>query len=325
MLRRSLAILASNLPSRLPGIFGSPYARFMAFIVRPRSSNPYLRPLANLKPKLVFATNANPMLCETAKALAIPVIEVLHARGYGRVYESWETRPSSKLPNGVTAYDRTSAEVFSKFVPVLQIPNYRYLSEKDLAKQWESTPQGSEYFQRVKQFPHVVTFTATWSEYIWGPEFMDGGIPTGLLRLVETRSDIFLQVRLHPVMLFRPSFRKRAEHLKQRLRGNCRIDFDIASTAPIYSILGLSTIHLTYESLTVYEAADDGLSSYYLRSDLEKEDWALDLIRTGVVKPLSPTKAHLEAAIEGVTPRRSTSAVGREFDLKDVLEWAQQL
>lgn len=322
--RRGFSILASILPRRLPGPFFDPYNRFMAFVMRPRRPNPYLNPLATLKPKLVLATNANPLLCETAKALDIPVIEVLHARGYGRVYEAWETRPASKLPNGVIAYDSLSAKAFSKFVPVLQVPNYRYLWEKELAREWELTPEGRKYVQRVSQFPYVVTFTSNWGENRWGPEFIDGGIPTDLLRLVEEREDLFLQVRLHPVLRLRPSFRKRAKQLGQKLGGHSRIDFETASAAPIYSILRLSTVHLTYNSLSVYEATDDGLSSYCVQPELE-EQWALDLIRTGIVKPLSPTRAQLEAAIENRTSRNSSSTDSGDFDLEQVLEWGQQL
>lgn len=324
VVHRGFAILASHLPRRLPGIFDGPYNRFMAFVMRPRRPNPYLNPLATLKPKLVFATNANPLLCETAKALEIPVIEVLHARGYSQVYKSWETRPSSKLPNGVLAYDSASAEAFMKFVPVLQVPNYRYRWEKELAREWELTREGNEYVQRVSRFPHVVTFTSNWGEKRWGPEFIDGGIPTDLLRLVETREDFFLQVRLHPVLRLRPSFSKRAERLMQQLEGHPRINFATASAAPIYSILGLSTVHLTYNSLSVYEAADDGLSSYYLQPDLEGE-WARDLIRTGMLNPLGATRADLEEAIETITSRRPSYAAVQEFNLNRVLEWAQQL
>lgn len=323
--RRGLAVATSHLPERIPGPLANLYARFTAFIVRTSMSNPYLPPLAKLKPKVVFATNANPLLCETAKALEIPVIEVLHARGYSRVYKAWETRPSSQLPDGVISYDGPSTEVFSKFAPVLQVPNYRYPSEKALARQWERSPEGSQYLELVSQFPHVVTFTSTWSENHWGPAFIDGGIPTDLLRLVETREDIFLQVRLHPVMRFRSTFSKRAEQLERKLEGHPRINFDIASTAPIYSILGVSTVHITYESLAVYEAADDGLSSYYLRADLGERGWARDLVQKGVVKPMAPTLAHLEAAIEKVTPRSPINPVRRGFDLNQVLEWARQL
>lgn len=324
-LRRGLAVATSNLPERMLGPLANPYARFTAFIVRTSMLSPYLPPLAKLKPKVVFATNANPLLCETAKALEIPVIEVLHARGYSRVYKAWETRPSSQLPNGVISYDEPSTEVFSKFVPVLQVPNYRYPSEKALARQWELSPEGSQYLELASQFPHVVTFTSTWSENHWGPEFTDGGIPIDLLRLVQTREDIFLQVRLHPVMRFRSSFSKRAEQLERKLEGHPRINFDTASTAPIYSILGISTVHITYESLAVYEAADDGLPSYYLRTDLAELGWASDLVQKGIAKPLAPTRTHIEAAIDKTTRRSPTNPVTSELDLNHVLEWARQL
>lgn len=293
----------------------------------PSLLNPYLPPLVKLKPKVVFATNANPLLCETAKALDIPVIEVLHARGYSRVYKAWETRPSSQLPNGVISYDEQSTEVFSKFVPVLQVPNYRYPSEKDMARQWELSPEGSQYLELVSQFPHVVTFTSTWGENHWGREFIDGGIPIDLLRLVEAREDLFLQVRLHPVLRMKPSFSKHAEQLERKLEGHRhpRINFDTASTAPIYSILGISTVHITYESLAVYEAADDGLPSYYLRTDLAELGWASDLVQKGIAKPLAPTRTHIEAAIVKITRRSPTNPVTSELDLNHVLEWVRRL
>lgn len=326
LVSRGLAELISKRPpEQTPRIFRHIYSKLMALLIRSEIANPYRKPLVKLKPNLVFATNANPLLCETSGSLGIPVVEVLHARGNSGFYKTWRSKSASQVPDGVIAYDDASAEAFRKVLPVLQLPNYRYSEEKALSRRWELSNEGSKYLESAAAFPHVIAFTATYGPHQWGPDFIDGGIPIELLRLVDAREDTFLQVRLHPVMRFRQSYFERLAQLKQTLRCFSRVNFETASKAPLYSILGISTVHLTFESLAVYEAADDGLSSYFLRPDLGLMGWAPDLIRKGIVKPLDPTKAHLEAAIENAPPRTPPDPPTGEFDLGHVMEWARQL
>lgn len=324
ILRRALAKAPRGSQVLLLRLLSDFNARLMTILGKIFGTNPYRRLLVKTKPQLVFAANAPPLLCEAAKSLRIPVAEVLHARGYSRVYKSWDSRQHTQLPDGIISYHAASTEVFSKFLPVLQVPNYRFPFEEKLAKKWELSPEGRHYLERLTQFPHVVAFTTTWSEDPVSSEFLDGGIPAELLNLVMSREDIFLQIRLHPVLRFRRSFRKRTKKLIQELNCCSRIDFQTSSSAPIHSIFRASTIHMTYQSLAAFEAADVGLSTYFLRIKGGRK-WPPELLEQGLMRPLGASRSELEFAIEKAVPRNPINPQGAVFDIGQTLSWASRL
>lgn len=272
-----------------------------------------------LNPKLLLVIDADPLICSVAGKHQIPVLEVLHARGYGDVYEGWKKRSFSQLPDGVVAYDDLSAKVFERLLPVLRVPNFRLPFELEVARQFLKVSP-PPFAPIAKQFRHVILFTASYK-----PEdpSWSGGLPAELVELAQENSDLFLLVRLHPVMQVRPEYEKAREALNEEIRDLPNSDTVWASTAPLYAVLEVSTIHFTYDSMSAYEAADVGLLSYaHGISGSANEEHMLDLRSLGFVTRIQQNKPAFEAALKYTTSQKLQLEHTERVDLNKLLDFA---
>lgn len=285
----------------------------------PYKAAAYTKLLQNLQPKIIFAFNADAVICQVAGHLRIPVLEVLHARGYTDVYEEWKSRKISELPDGVIAYDDLSAESFGRLLPTLKVPNFRLPFELEMARQFMSVspPPFSENAVRNR---HVILFTASYSHQ--DPSW-PGGLPLELVELARENSDVFLLVRLHPVMRSERKFgsaRKALESLLQNLP-NC--DLDWASKAPLYAVLDVSTIHFTYDSMSAYEAADVGILTFAqgISGSTNKEHMRA-LRKLGYVIEIPRNKSGFEAALKHTFSQDSRPRQVDEVNVSEIVGFA---
>ena len=273
-----------------------------------------------LRPKVILVIDADPIICSVAARLRIPVLEVLHARGYGEVYEGWRDREASELPDGVIAYDDLSTETFGRLLPTLRVPNFRLQFELEMARHFlqVSPPPFSEV---PFQYRHVILFTASYNTQ--DPSW-PGGLPSELVKLARENSAVFLLVRLHPVMRVGPQYRKARATLERELRGLPNCDLEWASTAPLYAVLHISTIHFTYDSMSAYEAADVGLPTYAINEG-EAIVWPKmqDLRDRGLLIYTTTDLKTFEGILSQFPKKMAPRPLGEEISIRQIIDFAE--
>lgn len=288
--------------------------------------------LATYSPKLVIALNAPAGLCEAGKKKNIPVLELLHARGYLAPYSGWPQRDRGSLPDGVISTDDLSTKGFESLLPTLQIPNYRVTWNRV-----EPSYRSAHELRVISRFDDqirasgrkVLVYTVP---YGLSPELFghhsDNWIPPELLELAERSDDYLLLVRIHPVLLHAPQrrFRKSRRALIRELRTRRNCEWQISSSLPIYEVFSRSHIHITFNSFSVYEAADLGISSLVLDKDWGPESERLgDLREEGYLFKVQEGES-LEYAIckmpEYLKPRARAEGIP---SARQILDFAEQL
>jgi hypothetical protein len=280
--------------------------------------------LQRLHPKLILAIDSNPDLCRAALGLGIPILEVLHARGYGDIHESWKHRSTFGLPDGVLAYDRMSAESFGRFLPTLKVPNFRLSFELEMARQFlhVSPPP---FYENASRYSHVILFTASYDPQ--NPSW-PGGLPSEVIKLIRRNKDIFLLVRMHPVMRTGTKYARARRALQEVALGipNCNLEW--ASAAPLYAVLGVSTIHLTYDSMSSYEAADVGLISYAIgmwesiHENFTYDNHMQDLRDRGLVVMVEDNEKGLKSILSEKRSTNMPAEPEQEIDLNSIVQFA---
>lgn len=282
----------------------------------------YVRLFRTLEPKFIFALNSTPEMCLAARRLRIPIVEVLHSRGHGYIPKVWQTRSNSDYPDGIIAYNGLSTEVFKQLLPVLQVPNFRIEFEQSLARRFLKV-QPPPFAQSVSPYRTVVLFTAS---YFHEDGSWPSGLPEALVELVSEDQDIFLLVRMHPVMLTKPSFAKARKGL-QKLIENCpNCDLQWASKAPLYAVLQVATIHFTFDSMSAYEAADIGMISLAIDDGENIPGRKMeDLRHAGFLKNIKTSKQDMKQAIKDTPPRASSIENDGEISVAQMIEFAERV
>lgn len=275
------------------------------FTAPPPREQAYFELFQRLRPKVVFGLNTAPDMCSVAGQLKIPVLEVLHARGYGEgnFYRGFQSRGIAHRPDGVVAYDGVSAQTFRRLFPVLQVSNFRLSFELDLARRFteDQPPPFAGFLNEVR---HVILFTAS---YKHDDSSWPGGLPAELVDIVRQDQSLFLLVRLHPAMLVGSKFSEARKTVNELVEGCTNCDIQWASTAPIYSVLDVSTVHVTFNSMSAYEAADVGLRTYMI--DELPDSKMEDLRESGFLVPIDKDGNRLERVVRDsatrLAPRKS--------------------
>lgn len=280
----------------------------------------YAELLQKLKPQLIFVIDADPIICSVAARLKIPVLEVLHARGYGDVYEGWKQRKLSELPDGVIAYDDLSATVFGRLLPTLRVTNFRTSFEREVARRFLEKSSGP-FSDPAKDYRHVVLFTASWDA---DRPYWPGGLPRELIEVIRQHDDLFLLVRLHPVMRVGPRFAKAREAAKEALRNVPNSDIEWASTAPIYAVLEVTTVHFTFQSMSAYEAYDMGLSTYAIDGGKNiPSPMMQDLKQLGVLVNVGTDAGSFKQVLMASRPKIGPRPIEKNASTSEILAFAK--
>lgn len=272
-----------------------------------------------INPKLILMINSFDGTCEAAFHCRIPILEVLHARGYGEVSEVQERQELCHLPDGIIAYDDVSAETFGSVLPCLRVPNFRLSFELEMARQFlQDTPP--PFAEAENQYRQVVLFTANYdpSDLSWR-----GGLPRELIELIGLDRTVFLMVRLHPVMRIDPQYAEARESLQEELRNFPNCDVEWASSAPLYAVLQAATVHFTFDSMSAYEAADVGLATYAIDSGKHVEGKRFnDLKVSGKLVGISTELSEFQRAIAKPISPFPHEEPEQGIDIQCVLEFA---
>lgn len=283
--------------------------------------NAYIKLFRRLQPRLIFVTNAKPDMCAVAGRLKIPVLEVLHARGYGEIYEGWKTRHISQLPDGVIAYDDVSAKTFGRVIPVLKVPNFRFAFELELAERAREVAP-STVSGLTNRYKYRVLFTVSYD-----PErrYWPGGLPEALVELIRRDRNMFLFVRLHPVMLVGEKFAEARRAIFELVKDCANCDLEWASNAPLYSVLQASTVHLTFDSMSAYEASDLGIPTYAIDDGKNIVGPRMkDLRDSGLLMNVKTNRESLEQVIKSPKPRSPRQPNPPELQLSQIIRFAER-
>lgn len=298
---------------------------FVKVGVKPISSidldyaNFFERVFLEIKPKLILMTNSYDGCCEAAYASRIPILEVLHARGYGELGEAQRLTNLCSLPDGIIAMDGLSAATFSELVPTLKVSNYRFPFELENALRFLKF-YPPPFVNERNIYRNIILFTASYDPR--RPSW-PGGLPEELIQIVRRDHSLFLLVRMHPVMRVERKYRKAREKLKQLLEDCGNSDIEWASEAPVYAALEASTIHLTVESSTAYEAADVGLKTYAIdKGSRIHGNHKQDLKKAGILMTIKTDHSTFANLLSAPAPRFKPSTPDTTLNIKQVMNFA---
>lgn len=248
----------------------------------------FRRMLIRVKPKALFTAGYLHPLKAAAESLGIPLIEVLHSRGYVDDPRIWLTSGSPQLPTGVFSFDSISStnlrQSFRKAgVEIFDIEDFAYNFFVH-----NSSLVDSE--SKLSDFEVYVLVTLSWGfageDKSRSNILSDGLLPNGLLEAVRlTRLTHSWKVRMHPVQVISPLklYRRQKKYLERLAKNYPNFSLDLGEERSIYEALTQSSHHITTMSQSVYEASQVGIPSLVLCkgipshsryfNDLESEGW----------------------------------------------------
>lgn len=275
-----------------------------------------------LNPSVILMTNTNDEVCKAAYKSEVPILEVLHARGYVSPYgDKWASRQKICLPDGVVAYDSISADSFSRILPTLRLPNYRLPFELELARKFRRNhPPPSEANKATNG--KVLLFTTNYGDPNH-PE-RNGLLPPELIQLVSRRDDLFLFVRMHPVMKTEGAYRKSRDSLLNLIGNLPNADIVWASEAPLLAVLELTDIHFTGKSQAAFEAADLGLKTFMLEKNalVSERNHFGDLVERNLLIPIETSLESFSAVVDGSTKFVPNPYSEASLDVKEIISFA---
>lgn len=274
----------------------------------------YRKVLMRTNPQFVVAIGASSSLCMEARALKIPVMELLHGIGYDTVKWGWENLEFKNLPTHILSLDPISTKSFSKLndkgIEIFEIPHPWYSRfEKDADKSnidptWVEKPK---YIPRDKK---VVLVSITWGydgdhgPYGYFANILTNGLlHNELLKAIrETKDSVFWCLRRHPVQVRSSKYDYQIKFLNAIVSENPNVEWEESTRITLNSILPSCDGHLTMFSMTAYDAASMGIKSLLLCPTLkegrENSKFFSDLEQLGYVVKTEPNVNYI---IEWVT------------------------
>lgn len=236
--------------------------------------------LSKTQARAIFTIGGMSALREAARELAIPCVEVLHAKGWVENPRLW-LAPRA-LPSHAVVFDSTSSTLlknhYSSQIEILDTQDYwlkRFIPNTNVNH--ESTP-GWSSFSFARGLPDVDHPLKVLVSLTWGTSELVGlvrGYPNGLFpdKLLDAIDEIgdlgFWYFRFHPVQLASVAkvHRRQRLYMSELAAKRKNIDWFMASTAPLPVVLSRVTHNLTTSSSVCYEAAEFGVSTYAVWED----------------------------------------------------------
>ena len=276
----------------------------------------------NSMPKVVLTINARPEILIAAQSLSIPVVEVLHGKGYTSDPKIWLAIGQKRniFPDYVISYDSTSTKTLERNAKNLKViesfdPSFEKYSELSLKE--------SSFFEDKKTTIKVL-LSLTWG---YGGEIeelhgilQDGILPNGLIEAVGILgSTVKWTIRLHPVQMTsgKKLYRKQRKYLSRVFLKYPNVKLESEPGNSIYKSLELHDVHISFDSMSVYEAAQMGKTSYLIAYKINDDKYS-DLIDLGYVKLIQDRSIDICNAIldqevnknlKGVELQKSTLAI----------------
>lgn len=225
----------------------------------------YVSVLRAIRPKVVIGVQIPPELCEAAKSLHIPVVEVLHGFGYGKI--AWTGRTQNQIPSAVISFDDLSTESLHA-----STNNPLEVFQLDIKENISITKSiFGEQLALPSQSKPQVLFTLQWgyagdddSDATDAPVIPNGIIPDSVLEAMsKSKNTIDWHFRFHPKQLS-PEYAMTRRELAEILTDHPNAEWKESSRIPLFIVLGSMTHHISMASMAAYEANAFNIPSLFL-------------------------------------------------------------
>jgi hypothetical protein len=227
--------------------------------------------LSKSNARAIFTIGADDWLCEACHMYGIPIVEVLHGKGYTYIPWGWEKKNVRNLPSQIICFDLTSTKTF-------QALSSKGLTITQSQEIWSDFFDQTISLQNTNQvWDAVILFSMQWGyngdhgskKYLKG--ILDNGIaPEFILEMVKNRNLNYKWLfRLHPNQLRGSQFKRLAKTLNKLKSINPYFEWETTSKNPLSTILGGVTHHITMYSMTTYDAAERGIPTLLLCPTLQ--------------------------------------------------------
>lgn len=280
--------------------------------------------LKRARPKVVFTTEGLRVMRIAGKKLGIPVVEVLHGRGYSEpeyltkhdgFARASRSIAADALPSHVLAFDSKSIETFktsvNSQVKLLQIQDFwfeAFQTEQSVLATLDRFPWKEYKGQTTQQAgqPQVLV-SLQWGFSGDGPEDVlpldDGLLPNGLREAIFAGgTHLRWFIRLHPVQRTSsaPIYVRQRALLQSYFAASENVEIGTETEIPLPLFLSQITHHVTMNSMTCYEVAQFGTPSLVLRP---VQGMFTDLILEGYVSEGLDDGSEILNWLRAVKPR----------------------
>jgi hypothetical protein len=251
---------------------------------------------------VVIMTNPDPSLCRAAHANGVTVVNVFHGVGYAgptRTLGVDEGLPRNEKPDLFLSLDHITTQSLKKGMEVDQEVmeiDHPWFSRFDgtlgttaVETEWELP---DDVLAELGRFRKVVLLSLQWGYDGTLPLFTgivsNGVIHESVLDAVgATRGEVLWIVRLHPVQLRSPKYRKHRQFVHQLEAASSNVLSTSVSMLPLPVLLAQCDGHITMSSMCCYEAAWMRVPSLALCPTLQRDgpfaDYFADLQSAGLL------------------------------------------
>ena len=241
---------------------------FRSFVLLDSKKDPLIKAyeslLKDFKPKIIFGIQPSVEICIAAKRLGIKKYDIQHGIISDVNYYSILKREKidqQGWPDMVLCWDKESSKrvdnISHKNVEnkIIGNPTYHSKSGQDLYKKFISQRKDLDKYRSE----WLITLTyLDYGVYNQDKCYQEIGIPIQVVNMINKTPEIFWRIRLHPVQI--RFFRSRVDKsLNNMIKDKSNVDWDTFSNIPLGSALHKADGHLTVESASALDAAQNGI------------------------------------------------------------------
>lgn len=222
---------------------------------------------------LVHGVTAN--MCSAARELGIPIVEVLHGKGYTEAYKGWwEEASLEELPTHIFSFDEISTISFTSFghnrISVIQLEDP--WNDELIKYVTADTLESQNSIVHSTKLP-IILFTLTWGyagDHEPNEDFFEGIVPNGLIpeevleAIRQTNGVYEWKFRLHPKQMTELRYSKTRKKLAKILLPFNNAHWDSSVTIPLGKELSSASFHMSLSSMSSYEASKRGIPTLLL-------------------------------------------------------------
>ncbi|MGC9460078.1 hypothetical protein ACP45E_09745 [Vibrio genomosp. F10 str. 9ZD137] len=235
----------------------------------------YKRILKNLNIDIVFAIDPPHGLCSASRENGIKVVELMHGNNYSitdEVFREKFNRIEKTLPTDIVSFDDCTTDTLKVLTGDKRIKTHNSINP------WHNYCEeivSIDYYNSVRNdFEKRVLVSLQWGydgEREPLSNILDNGvIHDSLLSLIKNNSDWMFFIRLHPIQMIRPWYKRHRQLIQQLSDTYENVDFEYASSSPLSIMLKKVDLHITMSSCCTGEAAELGVPTLLLCPTLEQ-------------------------------------------------------
>lgn len=236
------------------------------------------------KPLAVFSAGARGHHWKSANKLDIRFVEILHGFGYAdlRTTPTFSRAETEGLPPAIISFDKISSESWVRLTGsekgLLCVKKYWNTSSHQFGDKGNFSAAKSTIESRMSDYEFKVLVSLTSVGPFGHAQFKPLEVATGLLPgLMEAIRDsldsTFWMLRVHPAVLRTqlPRFTRVLANLDNWTLRWPNVDWKISSEERVERLLSAATHHVTWNSMTSFEAAEKGIPTLALDQEITSE------------------------------------------------------